>query len=665
MCGIAGIVSDGAGWARLGGITGMADALAHRGPDDEGYAVFRADGSGVCLAGGPATPATAWSLDAPYAPAVRRENLGAHGAGLALGHRRLSILDLSPAGRQPMCTPDGRYWIVYNGEIYNHVELREDLERAGETFRSTSDTEVLLRLLALRGEAALGELEGMFALALYDSHRRTLLLARDPFGIKPLYWCAWPGGMAFASEPKALLTLDGVVRAADPEQVGRYLAGLPTDGGERTFFADVRRLPAGHLLTVTVPAAVVSGPYRWFDPTPAPQSTMGFMQAAAVLRGMFLAGVARHMRSDIPVGAALSGGLDSSAVLVAMRHHAPDADLSAFSFDAGKDAPSEIGHARTAAQAAAARIHVVMAEPADLGRDMADLIRAHDEPVRSASVYAQYRVMAAAADSGVRVLLDGQGADELAAGYRPMVASRMASLVSRWQIFEAVRLWRAALALPDVSGAALVLRAGKLLLPPWAERVARAVPALRLLPRWVDACWLAERGALPHPAPAPHGPDHLRAACLDALTASYLPELLRYEDRNSMAHSVESRLPFLTPELAGFLLHLPEGHLVGADARGKAVLRSALHGIVPDAILDRRDKIGFVAPDAAWLRAAPHWLRGVLHGDGPPMFDMPALRREAERFLGGGAYAERLWRGAMLAAWARELGVEFDGGGAR
>lgn len=663
MCGIAGVVRTLGGAGLEPGIRCMTHALRHRGPDDEGYALFAVDGVSV-LFGGAATPPSVYSGVFPYAPvrAFREPPYGLF--SLAFGHRRLAILDASAAGHQPMCTPDRRYWMVYNGEVYNYIELRERLATQGDDFLTQTDTEVLLRLVARHGVGALEDVEGMFAFALYDAREQTLLLARDAFGIKPLYWSAGPGWFAFASEPQALLCLDEVGGEIDAVQVARYLAVQPTEGDERTFFADIRRLPAGTCLRVVVGTGAVRGPRQWYQLSGENGGGGGIDDAAARLGEMFSQSVSRHMRSDVPVGAALSGGVDSSSVLVTMQRVAGSSSLAAVSFDALDPALSEARYAAMAAHAAGGDLHMVRADGLQLAQDMDALILAHGEPVASASVYAQYRVMQAASLAGIRVMLDGQGADELFAGYRPYIAARIMTLARAGRLGAAARLWRSAVNLPDVSSRMLLERVGKLALPAVAEDAWRRLSGRRYFPAWANAAWFAEKGVAARPMEKLEGPQYLRSECHFALTRGFLGELLRYEDRNSMAFSIESRLPFLTPQMAAFAQSLPESYLIGDDGRGKRVLLRAMRGTVPNAILDRRDKIGFAAPDGQWLREAHDWLDDALSTVEVSVLDMQALRAGLRHHARGGAYLPLLWRGVSLALWAKAFDVSFDGGGA-
>lgn len=640
MCGIAGFV--GRPGRAVEGLRGWGACLAHRGPDDLGVAEWRAG-----------------AFERHREP----ERIAAD-SDVVLFHRRLSILDLSPAGAQPMSSADGRWHLVLNGEVYNYLELRAELEREGVRFRSNSDTEVLLEAFARRGPAILPRLTGMFAFAALDTVERRLFLARDAFGIKPLVWARTAEGFAFASEPKALLALPGVARTVDPQRVYDYLRFGLTDHGEGTLFAAIRQLPAAHWMEVSLDGGAPGAPVRWWTPDAEARFEGSFDEAASRLRELFLDSVRLHLRSDVPVGAALSGGIDSSAIVMAMRAVEPRLDLHAFSYIADDPRLSEERWVEIVGRESGARVHRTGAGPADLTDDLDALLRSQDEPFGSTSIHAQNRVFRLAREHGVTVMLDGQGADELLGGYHTFAAARLASLVRRGRLGEAVAFLRRASAGPGRG--ALALWAGEFLVPPSLQSLVRPLVGQELTPAWLDADWFRARGVRLEPAKYTYsdGADVLRAQLRRATTWSSLPMLLRYEDRNSMAHSIESRVPFLTTTLADFVLSLPEEHLVDRDGVSKAVFRRAMRGIVPDAILDRRDKIGFATPEAAWRRALRPRLEARFASAaaaGVPVFRHEALRRAFDAALARGDGRDfRPWRWFNLLEWAERTGAGFE-----
>jgi asparagine synthase (glutamine-hydrolysing) len=616
--------------------------LEHRGPDDHG-----------------------WLLLTPRGVRRGRGEVGDEPAEAVLLHRRLSILDLSDAGWQPMSSSDGRHHVVLNGEIYNYVELRRELEALGHTFRSRSDTEVLLHAYARWGRQALGRLVGMFAFAVLDVQERTLFLARDFFGIKPLYYARLPGGFAFASEVKALLDLPGLRRRVNPHRLYDYLRFGLSDHGGQTLFAEVRQLPAAHCLELSLDRPGDAWPERYWEVDLDDRLDLPLEEAGRRLRELFVENVRLHLRSDVPVGAALSGGIDSSAIVTAMRHLEPRLELHAFSYVADDGALSEERWIDTAGRAARAVVHKVRPAPGELVDDLDRLVYQQDEPFGSTSIYAQHRVFRLAREKGITVMLDGQGADELLAGYRPYLAARLASLLRQGRLGQAYSFLRRSARQPGSGGRKrLLLHAGSLALPPCLRAWGLRLMGRGRMPAWLSADWFERQGVKARPRPAaPPVAEVLRQELRRSVAETSLPMLLRYEDRNSMAHSIESRVPFLTPALVDFVLRLPEEHLIGRDGTSKNVFRLAMRGLVPDAVLDRRDKIGFATPEQSWLAALRPWVERTLTGEAAravPALDPAGVGREWRDVLDGRKpFDFRVWRWVNLVRWAERFGVSF------
>jgi asparagine synthase (glutamine-hydrolysing) len=638
MCGLAGVVRVGGDGVKPEVLQRLLRVHRHRGPDDAG-----------CLQ---------WS--AGEEPVVGREPADRL-CHVALSHRRLAILDLSAAGRQPMSSADGRHHLVFNGEIYNYLELRRELAAHGHQFRSACDTEVLLAAYRQWGSGALRRLVGMFAFAVLDTRARRLFLARDPFGVKPLYYASWRAGMAFGSEIKALLTLSEVGRTVAAPTLYDYLRYGLSDHGEDTLLSDVRQLGPGHYVDIDLERPGALRPVRYWSCAVRRHraADLSFTEAAVHLRDLFLDSVRLHLRSDVPVGVALSGGIDSSAIVLAMRAvQGPALDLQTFTYAAAEGAVNEERWADLAARTARAHVTKVPADHRGLAGQLDRLISVQDQPFGSTSVYAQYEVFRRAHEAGMKVMLDGQGADELLAGYRSYRVARAAALLSRGRVVSA---WRIATGDRDASSTLLhALVAG---LPEGLVERARRARGGGAMPSWLNAAWFAARGIGGGAPGRPAGRDALRAALHETLTASTLPALLRHEDRNSMAHSIESRVPFLTPALAEFLLGLPDEYLIAADGTSKAVFRAAMRGIVPDVVLDRRDKVGFETPERRWLSSLRPWVDQVLGGEAAgnvPALDRGAVRAHWQRVLAGRAsFDARIWRWVNLIRWSELHDVHY------
>ena len=630
MCGLFGIAAAPASLdASL--VARLFALLDHRGPDDRGWLTVGRDG---VRAGTDATDLT---------------------GDVVLLHTRLSILDLSSAGHQPMSTADGRFHLSFNGEIYNYVELRGELEGLGHAFASGSDTEVLLAAYAEWGAAALERLVGMFALSVVDTERRVLLLARDQFGIKPLHYARVPGGLAFASEIPPLLELPGVSRRANAQRVYEYLRWAEVDHGAETLFADVRQLQPGHYAEVPLDAPGELAARRYWRLEPASVDGLSLDEAAARLRELFLDNVRIHLRSDVPVGVAFSGGVDSSANVTAMRRLSGDGlDLRTFSFVPADPALSEERWIELVTRETGAVERRVTPTAAELRDDLDRLIEVQAEPFGSTSIYAQYRVFRLAREGGVKVMLDGQGADELFAGYRYFLPDRLSGLLAHGRLLTAGRLLSAVSSLPGASPGHVLTRGIAGLAPAVAGEPVRRLAGRSLVPDWLDGEWLSARNvSLEDPWRRVRG--NLREHRLLAVQTT-LRSLLRYEDRNSMAFSIESRVPFLTPALAELAAGMPDDYLIAPDGTGKLVLRRSLRGLVPDPILERRDKIGFATPEASWLRSLEPWAEQVFASDAARAAGPLRVAEARARWRTDPA----AWRWLNFIRWSERLGVEVS-----
>lgn len=562
MCGIAGIV--GRTEVRQDAVRSMLDLMSHRGPDGDG--VWR----------------------------------GAEGRVL-LGHRRLAVIDPTPAGAQPMTSADGAVALSFNGEIYNYRELRQRLRAEGVEFRTDCDTEVLLQAYLSWGEAALGELNGMFAFCLFDSRLRRLICARDRFGEKPLLFAVTPGYVAFASEYKALLTLDGVDGQIDEPRLLGFLSqprqGL--DDGAETVFAGIRQVRGGEVLSVDIDSLAVSVRRYWTLAASRAGERLSAAEAAVQFKDLLTDSVRLRLRSDVPLGSCLSGGLDSSSIVCLSRALiGPDQPYHVFIGRFPGSSADEGEYADQVVRATGATAHEVVPDGDGFLASLADFVRMNELPVGSASQFAQWRVFQTAKQAGVTVLLDGQGGDEILGGYEQYFAAYLAALRAQGEnrraaVEEAAIRARYPLALPDAGNR---LKRG---LPPGVRsalaRVTGRGSDFRFGVRG-DVAGDARHGAQP-------GMDPLRRALYADCFNGFLSALLRYGDRNSMAHSREVRLPFLDHRIAEFVFSLSPGHLMG-DARTKRLLRDAMAGVVPDGIVTRWNKQGFLPPQDDWMDGA-------------------------------------------------------------
>ncbi len=627
MCGIVG------GWITQSiGKTNFQlalDRLTHRGPNDRGLECFVAKDGEVVL-----------------------------------GHTRLSIIDLSEGGHQPMHSSCGRYSIVFNGEIYNYRELRLELKRLGVDFVSDSDTEVLLASWIVWGEACLKRLNGMFSFVIFDKFKQYMVCVRDAFGIKPLFYRYDENGFFFASELPALLALDVNPHQLNLQRAYAYLVGGCYDDHEETFFDCIKQLMPGHILTLDLEGELMCSNRRWWWPSIAERIDLSFAHASEKLRGMFLESVRLNLRSDVPLGAALSGGVDSSAVVCAMRHLEPNLPIHTFTYVArGSDVDEE--HWADLVNAHVNAIpHKVLVCSDELAADLDDMIRTQGEPFGSTSIYAQYRVFKLAHEHGVTVTLDGQGADELLAGYSGYPGPRLHSYIDRCEFIAAVKFLRAWSQWPGRSMSYGTKALIGQLLPNSIRGLALRIVGRDPAPAWINVRYLRDRGVSFLPAEFTEITDdsssrRLVSVLRNSIGGQGLNALLRHGDRNSMRWSVESRVPFLSTDLADFLLSLPENYLISNQGETKHVFRAAMRGIVPDVILDRKDKVGFATPEQTFFCQLGtkifEWLDSA---DDIPFLNASKCRFEIDSILSGRRpFDFRVWRMINFCRWVQLSGV--------
>jgi asparagine synthase (glutamine-hydrolysing) len=568
MCGIVGISGK-----RDPAALGVAvRAMAHRGPDDAG--IFE-------------DPA----------------------AGVGLGQVRLSIIDLSPLGHQPMYSPDGQVVIVFNGEIFNYRELRHELEAEGHSFRGHSDTEVLLHLYLARGEAFLSLLNGMFALAIWDARKGRLLLARDEMGVKPLYYSVTDRSLVFASEIKALLAFPHIPRNLDYAAIRDHLTLLwaPTP---RTLLAYVRKMPPGCAMWVRDGA--IERQWQW-APNFAAQAPVRLPDAEAIdrVREAVRSAVTRQMVADVPVGAFLSGGLDSSAVVAFARQAVPDASLPCFTIAMSategqrEGLVSDLPYAREVARHLGVTLHEISATP-DLADELPRMVWHLDEPQADPAPLNVLTISRMARSSGIKVLLSGAGGDDIFTGYRRHYALQAGQYIASLPRPLRSAIATAARRLP--TGSVLSRRLRKGLAKVDLDGDARIASFFEWLePGWVDSVLSPELlGASQHaspliqtlaelPADVPPLNRMLHLECRHFLA----DHNLNYTDKMSMATGVEVRVPLLDRELVRLAFSLPLD-VKQRGRQGKWVLTEAMRGILPDSVLNR-PKTGFSLPLRSWL----------------------------------------------------------------
>jgi asparagine synthase (glutamine-hydrolysing) len=568
MCGIAGIITSGNNaWPHEDTrrtLLKMAACLQHRGPDNEGIWINETGSSG-------------------------------------LAHRRLSIIDLTESGNQPMVCL-GRYTIVHNGEIYNYIELREELEKAGYQFRSGSDTEVIATAFDLWEDECVEHFDGMFAFAIWDEEDQSLFAARDRFGEKPFYYHYDQSGLVFASEIKAFWSA-GFQRQPNLKMLFNFITigytDNPADPNE-TFFEGISRLPAASTLRYYPSLHDLSLSKYWEIDVTEPNTSISDNEAIEKFGHLLTDSVKRRLRSDVPVGASVSGGLDSSSIVSIIKKIDPTSKLSAFTAHFPGFEKDELSYARDLCRQLEVDHYTTSFTADDFIRDWNKLVACQEEPFGSASIYAQYKVFELAKQQGIKVLLDGQGADETLAGYHKYYKWYWQELFMRRKLITSRELKMAkANGVREDFGFRNIIAA---LFPDMATVVLERQYLLKALrqegldPEFVK---FQSKEAY-YTTPDVHS---LNGALHFNTCVHGLEELLRYADRNAMAHGRELRLPFLSHELVEFVFSLPSRFKI-RQGWTKWILRQSMQNDLPRSIAWRKDKTGFEPPQRSWMEDA-------------------------------------------------------------
>jgi asparagine synthase (glutamine-hydrolysing) len=647
MCGLVTIVTSEGKTVNTAVLQHMTSLLAHRGPDDFGYAWLDP------ISGAYHT----WTSELPTHHEL---------SGILFGHRRLSILDLTAGGHQPLMSDDGSAILSFNGEIYNFVELRAELELYGIIFKSRCDTEVLLRAYQQWGTQAFNKFNGMWAFTLWDGRDRKLVVARDRFGVKPLYYTVVDGTWIFASEIKALLAYPGAFRGYNEQNVMNFLAACLIDYDETTLFRNIRAVSPGTYLEV-VGQEITERTFWSFHMKPS-----GKQHSAGELVEQFtqlLADSVRlRVRSDVPIGTMLSGGLDSTSItaLIYEQHRLSDsgnaepafAGLHTFHHTFSACWPGWKNNEEAEVDLICGELGLVSHKLYPTGEMLVDLfpqvVYFLEEPFETPTALVQYLLMREAKHHGVKVVLNGHGSDEVLAGYPGffvpaflagfLLSGQIPRYLSQERAFKINREWSRRGVLAETLGALLPAtlrpRLDQLIYAEYHRRVWDIFPGAKQLL------------TSPYPTSASESRQDLsplNAALWLKFTKTILPMWLRMEDRVSMAFSVESRLPFLDYRLVEFAFNLPD-ELKLKDGYTKYILRQAMKDRLPERIVFNRAKQRFATPYHEWFRGS--WrslIEDLLFApcNVQPYLDLPKFREKLRAYLAGDnsvLEARILWR---------------------
>ena len=599
-----------------------SDLIAHRGPDDQGFRSYTIDKYKLCNA-----------------------------------FRRLSIIDLSSYGFQPM--ESGRQSsIVFNGEIYNYLELKKQLQSFGIEFHSKTDSEVLLKSLDLWGVEALEKLDGMFSFAYFNFDKKELILSRDQFGIKPLFYSLLDNSIFFSSEIAPLLQLTGIKRAANKDIINSYLNKGSTKNAEETFFQNIKSINPGTYLVCKIEKNELNIHSKKWTKTHFPQDDIGFEASKAKIKKTFMQQLDLQLRSDVPIAFTLSGGIDSSAICSAVRKMYPDKEINTFSYESN-DNSSESSWFNELNKHIGAKGKTVFFNDNNFRLDLLDLIRTQGEPFISTSIYAQYCIHRSINKSNLKVVLGGQGADELLGGYTGYPYHTGMDYLRNDGVFSLIKFLKSnqkRFRSNNLLTALAILKSSMGL----KTNLSRFIHSDKANDFLIND-YFSIKNINTNGYQNKISDSFLINELFTELVEKKIPTLLRYEDRNSMRWSVESRVPYLNPVLLRDALSMNFSYLVNKDSVTKYLFRESMRGIVPDYILDRKDKIGFQTPESRIFEKNWEFIKSLLiQSPEIPFIDKKNFLQHCDFVSSNtGKYSPIIWRVINLFLWSKIFKVSY------
>lgn len=663
MCGIGGIVRFNKKTNHIKQSAILLNRLiAHRGPDDEGYMLYNSHT--LITAYAENTPNDCINYPIDYSPKLHI-NEAHDDYDIVLTHRRLSIIELNPVGHQPMSIDEGNYWIVFNGEIYNYLELRKELQALGCTFRSESDTEVVLQAYKVWGKECLHKFNGMWAFVIFDKNKKTLYGARDRFGVKPFYFYHDKDVFAFASEQKALIKMPFISSGIRPEAVFDYFVKNEIEYEPQSFFRHIIELFPGHNFELNHATGyfAVEQYYRLYtNPDYRPFEENKFNVAKEELYQRLFQAVQLRMRADVPVGACLSGGIDSSSIVALINtineNTKSEHKTNLYTASYNDIAIDESPYAARMAENINGTFHRVFPQADELLHDLENLIYCQDVPIWSTSTYAQYRLMQKVKETGIKVVLDGQGGDELFAGYHNYYYNYWRELLGNYKFKTLFTEMKGFLPFPHN----MLFFLKQHLRYSTIHKMPSFVQFQINRNYFGDLYYLNPvfLNQYKKRLQTPPAPGNLNQMLHTDFNSTRLKAYLKCEDRCSMWHSVESRTPFADDiHLIEYAFQLPSSFKIHKGIN-KYILRQSMRNKVPDIILNRKDKMGFTTPNAQWINAIKEAVRPYFNNELKDYFDMNKLNRDYNRLFDtktADATDTRTFKFIAFAVWKKTFGL--------
>ncbi len=672
MCGIAGIINlNGKVQDIPRHIKTMTDTIRHRGPDGEGFLFLNHEHSGeIISAHGKDTPEQVISSSFNYSPKISIDNIQQNNFQFALGHRRLSIIDISPAGHQPMCDEEKKIWIIYNGAIYNHPELRIELSQKGISFKTGTDTKVILQSYLHWGEDCVNHFNGMWAFVIFDRSKNILFGSRDRMGVKPFYYYKDENVFAFASEQKALLKLPFVKTGINRKAASEFLVGdiQHIERGEENMFQNIFEIMPAQNFKIDLSTKSFNKWNYYSLKTNTIYSSFDendFSKYRDETEKLLVDSVKLRLRSDVPVGSCLSGGIDSSAIVSIMGKLISGGEkvnlggkLNVFTLKFDEKEIDESHWAKYVVDQTNAEWNLVSPSAQDLLRDFKDLNYAQDIPVCSTGTYGQFQLMRRAKEKGIKVILDGQGGDELFGGY-------MTHSIVFWR--ELLRRGKFGKAFSEMSADGKSAFNKKLLLKDFSKRkfvsLAPSFYQKSFYKSYFNQNQFLNESVINDYVNLDSNKSELEVNNSSSLNEALLKDFvntrlkmyLKYEDRSSMWHSVEARTPFADDHnLVEYVFNLPGIYKIH-NGINKYLLREAMKNYLPKEIKERKDKLGFVTPIDKWVKQIKNECLDFFDESVSEFIDVKKIKSSPDKFFNMRNHADgvRVFRMISFAVWKK------------